>query len=85
MLLYYNYIQYDISGVKNSYVHGSIIEGVFTGWVHHPQEGTFYLDEIHDFHGGSTKGKSPLSGYQGHSVIYHHDDVIMPEGLVDLD
>ena len=68
--------------MKDSYAHGSIVDGIFTGFVHDPEKGTFYLDEIHEFNGGSTKGKSPLQGYQGHSVIYHQNDVIMPEGFV---
>lgn len=62
-------------------MHGSIIDGVFRGQIVHPQNGTYYVDEIYEFHGGATKGQSPLQGYQGHSVIYHHDDVIMPQKL----
>jgi len=82
-----NVIEHDLShlysgnlhGVKDSHVHGSILDGVFRGHIVDPHKGTYYVDEIYEFHGGATKGQSPLHGYQGHSVIYHHDDVIMPK------
>ena len=74
----------NLLGVKDSHVHGSILDGVFRGHIVDPHKGTYYVDEIYEFHGGATKGQSPLHGYQGHSVIYHHDDVIMPKKLVLL-
>nr|XP_002127224.2 disintegrin and metalloproteinase domain-containing protein 10-like [Ciona intestinalis] len=65
-------------GQRESYVHGSIISGIFRGVIHEPNVGKFYVEETHQFFGGS-QGQSPVAGYNGHSVIYHENDVIHPK------
>nr|CAB3219987.1 disintegrin and metalloproteinase domain-containing protein 10-like [Phallusia mammillata] len=64
-------------GQKNSFVHGSIINGIFRGVIHEPDRGKYYVEETHQFFGGS-RGQSPMAGYRGHSVIYHEDAITHP-------
>ncbi|XP_076816614.1 disintegrin and metalloproteinase domain-containing protein 10-like [Clavelina lepadiformis] len=66
-------------GKKNSFVHGSIINGIFRGVIKDPDHGKYYVEENLDFFGGS-RGQSPLAGYRGHSVVYHESAVRMPHG-----
>jgi len=67
-----------IYGVADSYVHGTVIDGIFRGTIYHPDKGAFYVEESHLFFGPHT-GMSPVFGYRGHSVIYRHEDVKFPE------
>uniref|UniRef100_H2Y604 ADAM10 endopeptidase n=1 Tax=Ciona savignyi TaxID=51511 RepID=H2Y604_CIOSA len=64
-------------GQHSSLVHGSIIGGIFRGVIHDPHKGRYYVEETHQFFGGS-QGQSPIGGYNGHSVIYNENDIIPP-------
>jgi len=67
-----------LSDVKGSYVHGSIINGIFRGVIEDPYRGSYYAEENMIFF-GARRGQSPVSGYNGHSVLYHQDAVKLPE------
>ena len=59
-------------------MHGSIIDGIFRGVIEDPFRGKYYVEENTIFF-GIRSGHSPLSGYRGHSVMYHQDTVKLPE------
>ena len=54
------------SGVPSSYVHGSIIDGIFSGRIDLPNE-TFYVDKTELYF----DDRQPF-----HSVIYASSDVV---------
>lgn len=63
--------------MKGSTVFGSIIDGIFRGVIEDPARGIYYVEENTNFFGGRN-GQSPISGYRGHSVMYHENAVKLP-------
>ena len=60
------------TGEPGSIVRGHIIDGVFDGIIRSKQ-GTFYVEQAHKFFKDRSR--------DFHSIIYHSDDVRVPEGV----